>query len=270
MKKDTAILVLSCDKYSDLWPIFFHFFFKNWPDCPLKIYLLSNHDEYSDTRVTTLKIGEDKSWSENLINAVNLLPESKVLFFLEDAFLVERVDSEKIMKLIEWSSSKKVEYLRLRPDPKPDLKYNNEIGLISKQAMWRTSLFISIWDKKVLLDLLIPGENAWQFEIDGTIRSYKYENFFSVKKPVIQYLHGVEKGKWILSTYNKVKAKRIVIDIKNNKREVMSKMEYREYILSGFKGRLILLIPMKYRWIIILRKRKISDLSSQMYRTLFR
>ena len=40
---DTAILVASCDRYSDLWGPFFGVLAKRWPDCPLPIYLGMNH-----------------------------------------------------------------------------------------------------------------------------------------------------------------------------------------------------------------------------------
>ena len=41
IKNKFAILIVSCDKYSDLWDPFFKLFFKFWPDCPFNIYLLS-------------------------------------------------------------------------------------------------------------------------------------------------------------------------------------------------------------------------------------
>ena len=37
-----AILVLSCDGYTDLWRPFFENFKKKWGDCPYDIYLLTN------------------------------------------------------------------------------------------------------------------------------------------------------------------------------------------------------------------------------------
>ena len=43
MNKSTALLVLSCDEYSDLWNIFIKQFAVNWPDCPLDKYFVTNH-----------------------------------------------------------------------------------------------------------------------------------------------------------------------------------------------------------------------------------
>ena len=45
MTSDSAILILSCDKFSDLWKPFFDLFWKYWPDCPYNVYLkvMKNH-----------------------------------------------------------------------------------------------------------------------------------------------------------------------------------------------------------------------------------
>ena len=66
-KNDVTILVVSCDKYKDLWIPFFHCFFKYWSDCPYPVFLASNDLEYSDPRVKTILIGPDKDYSSNLL-----------------------------------------------------------------------------------------------------------------------------------------------------------------------------------------------------------
>lgn len=42
-----AILVLSCDKYSDLWDDFFNLKDKFWPECPYSCYLATDTKEYN-------------------------------------------------------------------------------------------------------------------------------------------------------------------------------------------------------------------------------
>jgi hypothetical protein len=37
-----AVIVVSCDLYSDVWKPFFTLFFKYWNDCPFPVYLTSN------------------------------------------------------------------------------------------------------------------------------------------------------------------------------------------------------------------------------------
>jgi len=72
-EKSIAFLVLTCDKYADLWPMYFHFFNKNWPDCPYKKYFVTNHKSISESNFECIKIGNDESWSDNLTKALSVL-----------------------------------------------------------------------------------------------------------------------------------------------------------------------------------------------------
>ena len=71
-------------------------------------------------------------------------------------------------------------YLRLNPYPKGDIATNNnKLNKISKNASYRASTVFSIWDKNILKKLLLKSENAWQFEIFGSIRSSTFDGFYS-------------------------------------------------------------------------------------------
>ena len=63
---DIDIAVVSCDNYSDVWPYFFKSFFKNWDNCPLNVYLISNKKKYNHEKVKNINVGEDISWYDNL------------------------------------------------------------------------------------------------------------------------------------------------------------------------------------------------------------
>ncbi len=199
--KKIAFVVLSCDKYSDLWPVFFATFFDYWPDCPFQVYLVANQKKYPDKRVITLLSGEDADWSSSLKRAILPLKEETLFLFYEDAFLKERVSSEKLKAHILFFFEKNLDYLRLRPAPKPDEKCTHMYGRISEAAIYRVSLFSALCKKSVLLDLLKEGESAWEFEMKGTLRSYKYRAFYSTYRPFFMIIHGVERGKWINSAY---------------------------------------------------------------------
>ena len=56
-RHQSAVLILSCDKYADIWTTFFAFFFKYWPDCPFTIYLASNEKQFEHDRVVTIRKG---------------------------------------------------------------------------------------------------------------------------------------------------------------------------------------------------------------------
>ena len=60
----------------------------------------------------------------------------------------------------------------------------------------------SLFKKKTLQELLDISESAWEFEIDGSKRSDKYENFYSINTTILPYLNGVVKGKWVREVFN--------------------------------------------------------------------
>lgn len=120
MSASTALLVVSCDAYQDLWGPFFTLLFRYWPDCPYRVFLGSNDAIYPDRRVAPLAIGEDRNWSSNLLKMLELIPSDGVLLLQED-FLIDRpVQTERITQLIGYAEVKQAACLRLMPIPGPD------------------------------------------------------------------------------------------------------------------------------------------------------
>jgi len=72
-----------------------------------------------------------------------------------------------------------------------------DIGIVSKGTPYRIATQPAIWRKDVLLQLLIPGFSAWEFEHLGTTMSeFIDEQVWGPLEPYIFYEQGVEKGKW--------------------------------------------------------------------------
>jgi hypothetical protein len=240
-----AILVLSCDKYSDLWGPFFSLFWRFWPDCPFTLYLLSNTIGVDDKRVKNLLVGKDISWSDNLINSLNQLKEHYILLFMDDLFLIESVKTDKFIKLLKTTFEINAKYVTMDPLYKPDKHFNDLVGLISKGAIYRASTVLTIWDRSVLLELLKNGESAWDFEIYGTIRSDKYDDFYATCDNYFNVINGVIKGKWQRSAIRKIRSLGVEIDlIKRNR------MTFSETILFYFKRqqtKILYLLPAQYR-----------------------
>jgi hypothetical protein len=226
------IIVSSCDNYEDCWQAFFTFFFRYWPDCPCEIYLLSNTKIYPDDRVKTITIGADHGWADNMKYILQQVNKPYFMYFLEDVFLLKKVDTERVVNYFKIMVEEKAAYLRLYPLPGPDSAFKGytEIGLIAKEAPYRISLMTAIWDTKVFLDLLVPGENAWQMELDGTERSRKIEApFLCVKQkfaPIDYFCTAIKRGRWFYDAVKLCQAAGINLDL--NKRPVES---YRNYAI---------------------------------------
>ncbi len=202
----TAIIVVSCDRYADLWEPFFKCFFKYWADCPYEVYLGTNHKSFDCPSVTSLPIGEDRSYSENLSAMLALIPEEWVIFWVDDRFISGPVVTAEVIRLIERGQKLDVAFLKLIPEhPLAYHDHNHGLGPIPKGTKYRVSMTIALWRKTCLNQLLVFGETAWALEKNGTNRSVVFERpFYGLSKslidrPPIPHVHTLVKGRIIRS-----------------------------------------------------------------------
>jgi len=246
LKNRLAVLVVSCDKYSDLWKPFFSLFWRFWPDCPFDIYLLSNNISPAIPQVKSLLVGDDISWSDNLQRGLSQLKEDYVFLFLDDLFLRESVNTKEVLEVFSWAVETDVNYIRMNPmRNKPDKSLNKSIGILSKGVIYRTSTVVSVWKKDVLLDLLKLGESAWSFEVYGSIRSDKYDRFYASWKDYFPITNAVIKGKWRKEAVRRLKLLGIEIDLTS--RKIMTFSETIIQYLKLLRSYGLKLFPSKYR-----------------------
>ncbi|MCK4554484.1 hypothetical protein KAU19_06040 [Candidatus Parcubacteria bacterium] len=247
-----AVIVSSCDSYQDSWAPFFTLFFRYWPDCPFPVYLISNNLAYNDDKVKTIAVGEDKGWATNMRFALDKIKPLYFIYLLEDVPFKKTVNTERILNLFSIMKREKAAYLRLYPVPGPDLPYkdNPEVGLISKEAPYRTSLMAAFWDTDIFRSLLVDDENAWEMELKGTERSRLIDApFLSVKlsqvlkinnNPAIDYFAtAIKKGKWQYDAVQFLESQGIKIDKTKRKIEPLNKFLLRKICRLPIIGRII-------------------------------
>ncbi len=234
---NTALIIVSCDKYADLWKPFFHLLFYYWPELPFPVYLISNYLLHTDSRVTTIAVGKDESWSHGLLTAMDRIEAQYLLLLLEDFFLQKPVDHEAVLNCIQTMEAINGRMLRLVPNPCPDLPVNGypEIGEIKPSSPYRVSTQATLWRKSELAGVLQAGENIWEFEINGTERSRSSSNgYYCVWKGIMEYIHVIERGKWFRREAKKYAALDIGCDFSN--RPIMTGKEtltwYKSWLLS--------------------------------------
>jgi len=234
-----AILILSCDKYADLWSPFFEAFFKNWLDCPYQIYLGSNLKKFSDKKVRTILSGKDIDWSTSYLKILSQIPEKYILVWPEDAFIITKVNTTLINSCFTYLEQKKAKHIQACPIVPADTKNipkNQYFGTYEKTRPYRINVK-GFWDKKYLQSILIKGESPWHFEVIGSYRTSYEDGFYFSSKPIFDYIHIVEKGKLIRSRLNLCKTNKIRLDI--SKRRIQN---YFEQILSYIGMQLVYLI----------------------------
>lgn len=116
---DLKVTVFSCDLYCDMWPLFFHFFFKLWPDAPTPIYLVTNHLSYDDPRVISVKVGTDESWTDGAVKALRQIPSEYICFFLDDFMLTKPIDVPRLEQAFSLLKQQNGNWLCFSPVAQP-------------------------------------------------------------------------------------------------------------------------------------------------------
>jgi len=200
-----ALLVLSCDAYSDLWPPFFNLLDRWWPDVPFPVYLGAGSLECNRPGITVLKSDGGRDWSVCLRDYLDQLEQRHILVTLDDFFLRGFVSNAKVLHCLEFARVRNAVHVRLMPRPGPTDALPDEtlVGECAADSPYRLCTQAAIWDRRVLRDLLRPGESIWEFEHKGNVRASALSTgFFSARWPVLPYRglfahHVVEKGKWL-------------------------------------------------------------------------
>jgi hypothetical protein len=193
------VLVISCDRYADLWRPFFELFWRRWPDCSGPVYLGTNFERYDHPRVTTLPVGTDVNWAAGVISMLDRIRGQYVIVMLEDFLLTERVESTRIERLAEIARSERLGCLRLYSifPPETAVAQYPELGSFAPGEKWRITAQAAIWRVETLRRLLVPGFTPWDFELVGSQMSdYMPDRIWGVMQPALVYDQAVEKGRW--------------------------------------------------------------------------
>ena len=216
-----ALCVLSFDGASDLWHPFFDGLKSAWPDLDLPIYLVTNYKEYAGAySVTTLAIGEDVDWSSNLLRALKRIKERHILFIFDD-FVLRSANNSKIRQYLDQAIANDWPYLTLHPNNYMTEKVAPGVRAISEYGIYRCTLVYGIFRKDILREVLEPGENAWEFEIESGAR-LRGVPLRSADAKVFRHYHLLRKGTGLRPGYP-VLAKRY--DLRCD-RPVESRIEY--------------------------------------------
>lgn len=188
---NVAIVIPSCDAYSDTWRVLIDGLEKFWPFKNMQIYLITNHLDFIRPGVKVIRVGNDVSWADNFLKALDWITQKYILINIDDLVLVNHVPRKKLHELFDRLVLDDVHYYRLNPTPKA----KGGGRLVAPGELYRSSTQFSVWKKEVLQDVLIPGENAWEFEILGSARTDKYPNWFASPTMLLQFVNLVIKGK---------------------------------------------------------------------------
>ena len=250
ISSDTAFIVVSCDKYSDLWGPFFKCFAKYWPDCPFDKYLVSNHQDFAEEGLDVLKIGEDMSYSDNLRLALSKIDHEWVILWLDDVFVSRQVNTNRLLHILDYAKHIGAGYLKLAADM--PMAYvgdlGEEIGPLPKGIKYRSAIGVTFYRKTTLLNLLTPNSNAWELD-RSDIADTLDEPFYALtprasKHPPIGYVHLLVKGRWLPEALPFLRKEEFTDLIKLRETQTLGSVLYAKLYLA----RLSLLRLLKIYW----------------------
>ena len=239
-----AILVLSCDKYSDLWDDFFNLKERFWSDCPYPCYLATDTLDYQRDGVKLIHFGNIRTWSICARKALEQIEEPYVALFLEDAFIYKKIDTSIVASNLHFCIDHKSDFLTMERNRMPKNKSKIEqmaphIWRIDCHQKYGIDTSAAIWDKNFFCRALEKSDcNAWEFEVNycreaETEVGLQGEIFFDDRQPFnISPVEVVRIGKL---TPDAIKFyKKLGYDIDTSKREMISPLKMKLYNLKVF------------------------------------
>lgn len=178
ISNDVTILFCSCDAYSDLWENFFVLLKKYWPEYDGEIILNTETREfqYDGFHISSpLNCSSEVSWSDRLSLSLKRVKTPYVLIFLDDFYLKSPVRHQEFMKTLNYMKSHQgaasITYLKEPGGRKsiPELE-----GFVQRVqcALYKMTAHITLYRTEYLQAVLKHNESAWEFEVNGTIRSW--------------------------------------------------------------------------------------------------
>ncbi|MCU0473895.1 MAG: hypothetical protein MUC93_11135 [Bacteroidales bacterium] len=191
MSDSLALVVLSTDNFSDIWPVFFSNFQRHWPGFSGKKYLIADTKSCDEKDVITLHPGLNEfkgkmDWGGRLLSCLPRIEENDLLIFLEDFILVKSVNETGFNKALQFFINNEIHFLTLGSHDLNrhgyfDLK--NDFCRVKRFTKYRMTTSPGLWKKEILKTYLVKGLNPWQFEILGTfISMLRFEKFYMLNK----------------------------------------------------------------------------------------
>lgn len=207
-----AILICSCDYYSECWKPIICSFNKYWPDCEYDKLIVSNHKDEDIPGARIIKVGDHKGWASDTLKAVQMTDYDYYIYFQEDYWLNRRVDNEAIKKHIQHCEEDSIEYLKIQYDLANCDKYRIGATDYCKNPLtkkYTINTAVAIWRRDLFPKVCLPGNTGWDFEYK--IVDYIKEKGIKINSEVLHSSvifskgvsmipgNGIQRGKWTLA-----------------------------------------------------------------------
>lgn len=185
---DLTMLFCTCDAYIDLCDNFFALLKRYWPEYDGTVIFNSDKTNYHNDSYHLINVEHpypNSSWSQRLFDSLKLVETEFVILFLDDFYLESKVNNSEFLKCLTYMKKhKNVKEIAFTKEPGIKRKKISELGDFSFRrhlSLYKITAHIAIYRTSFLKNILKRNENAWEFEVNGTFRSFFKKGSFICK-----------------------------------------------------------------------------------------
>lgn len=194
------IVVVTCNEYIDIVPIFEKFLVKYLKNREKfkKILCVQNIIPQSHLFDKIVEGGVNSLWTDRLQLGLKECSSTKVLLLCDDFFFSDYVEDLDMYERICEDNSLKGLRLLVSPPNYKKLEGNSLFGLYPSGMAYRISTMPTIWDRDFLLQLVKDKHwSAWDFERRGSMcLEANSGNIWVSLKWELPFVHGIIQGYW--------------------------------------------------------------------------
>ena len=169
---EIPVILHSMDSYSKFWNPWYHLFNLHCKNHGPIIFLSEEKEPDFVNDVTHIKTGEGE-WGERLLIALEQI-ESEFVFYMQEDFWCIK-DFELKDNILEMFEEYKMDQLHIKENINliKTIKIKDNLLKFAQDSEYTQNHQFGLWRKSKLKDNVLPNENPWENEINGSIRLNK-------------------------------------------------------------------------------------------------
>jgi len=169
---EIPVILHSMDSYSKFWNPWYHLFNLHCKNHGPIIFLSEEKEPDFVNDVTHIKTGEGE-WGKRLLIALEQI-ESELVFYMQEDFWCVK-DFELKDNILEMFEEYKMDQLHIKENINliKTIKIKDNLLKFTQDSEYTQNHQFGLWRKNKLKDNVLPNENPWENEINGSIRLNK-------------------------------------------------------------------------------------------------
>ena len=169
---EIPVILHSMDSYSKFWNPWYHLFNLHCKNHGPIIFLSEEKEPDFVNDVIHIKTGKGE-WGKRLLMALEQI-ESELVFYMQEDFWCIK-DFELTDNILEMFEEYKMDQLHIKENTNliKTIKIKDNLLKFAQDSEYTQNHQFGLWRKNKLKDNVLPNENPWENEINGSIRLNK-------------------------------------------------------------------------------------------------